>query len=163
MATFLDGPAAGVHLILHRAPIMLRVVGTRGGKWDALDQPDDKPELSEQVYLYQQIGVPFRFHLSCRGKGKSASGWYQDGYYLHLPTPPADEYLRDNALWAQWCDLNKDELLHAPWKWDAARAALARLQHEAKESGNATIQQTTAARALEEFLATAAPAEGGAH
>jgi len=50
MIRFLDGPADGVELRLMRTPIMLRVVRSAGGTWDALDQPDDTPTRSTEAW-----------------------------------------------------------------------------------------------------------------
>lgn len=38
MITFRDGPAAGQVLQLRRVPVLLRVVCSSRGNWDALDQ-----------------------------------------------------------------------------------------------------------------------------
>lgn len=117
MSRFIDGPAGGVELSLRRAPIMLRVVhmAPRSAPWDALDQPGDSPAQGELVYVYRMLPADrssvMRYHLSCRGKGKSASGWYESASYEFLPDQPGDQHTRDNKAWAAWCDANKDHLL----------------------------------------------------
>ncbi len=111
MAHFLDGPAAGTKLMLHRAPIMLRVVREPGKEWDALDQPTDMPTAKEEIHLYRMVGTPRPFHLLCARGSKAATGWYEDADYKLLPESVPDEILRDNAKWAAWCDANKDRLL----------------------------------------------------
>ena len=51
-----DGPATGCPmLMLHRFPLYLRVVKAMDGKFDALDQLDDDPELGETIYIYKRV------------------------------------------------------------------------------------------------------------
>lgn len=108
MARFIDGPAAGVYLELRRAPIMLRVVCSGKGQWDALDQLDDLPLWNETVHVYRMRGDPITYHV-CRSP-RSKSGWHNDSEYVVWPTPPPDETLRDNAAWAAWTDQIKSEV-----------------------------------------------------
>src|SRR4051794_15524071 len=106
MSTFIDGPAAGVHLMLRRAPVMLRTVTTGGGKWDALDQPNDQPAADERIYLYRAVpGTAFGMHLNCgRGKNREAGGIYQSADYQFVEPQPDDVTLRDSAKWVEFCD-----------------------------------------------------------
>jgi hypothetical protein len=111
MIGFVDGPAASETLALRRAPILLRVVRSRQGKWDALDQPDDSPKAGEQIFVYRLAEKPTRYHLCIRGKGKKEGGFYWSGKYALLPESLADEVLRDTAAWARWCVRNFDRLM----------------------------------------------------
>lgn len=112
MTKFLDGPAAGVTLSLRRAPIMLRVVRNRISKqWDALDQLEDEPKQTEDVYLYMMHGEATRMHLCIRGKNKAAGGWYAMAEYKFVMMQPDESHLRTAAAWDAWCDRNKHELL----------------------------------------------------
>lgn len=90
---------------------MLRVVRSRNGAWDGLDQLEDEPKPSEQIFVYRACTKPHAFHLCCRGKGKSNSGWYQSCDYRLLPDQPADEHVRTTAAWSAWCDANRARLL----------------------------------------------------
>lgn len=111
MTAFVDGPAAGEILMLRRAPVMLRVVRSKLGKWDALDQPDDAAKAGEQIFVYRLAEKPSRYHLCIRGKGKKEGGFYWSGKYELLPENVADEVLRDTAAWARWCVQNFDRLM----------------------------------------------------
>lgn len=104
MSKFLDGPAADVFLSIRRAPFLLRVVCSPTGKWDALDQLDDTPAPRERIYVYARKTQPTRMHISCRPR--SGSGWYESADYSILTEQPADEVMRDNALWRTWCQEN---------------------------------------------------------
>lgn len=99
MTTFLDGPAAGVTLSLSRAPLLLRVVQTKAGQWDALDQLDDTPRFGETIHVYQQASFDGRVHLCRSGKG---SGWFVIASYRLFPRPPADHEIRTTAAWRAW-------------------------------------------------------------
>lgn len=102
MVSFLDGPAAGQSLALRRAPKLLRVVRGRGGAWDALDQLDDEPKRTEQIYVYlrQEDPKPTWIHLCMRPR--SASGTYWTADYRYLPEQPADSQIRGTAAWRSW-------------------------------------------------------------
>src|SRR5262245_61519854 len=62
MVRFLDGPAAGVDLLLLRAPLFLRVT-RRSLEWDALDQFDDLPGADEEIIVYRRDGPPGWLHI----------------------------------------------------------------------------------------------------
>lgn len=105
MITFRDGPARGQVLQLKRAPRLLRVVCSKSGEWDALDQLGDTPAAGESITVYQlDPSTVSRYHLLCgRGKGgRNASGWYLRAEYFVLSEQPADEQVRDNAAWQAW-------------------------------------------------------------
>jgi hypothetical protein len=102
MITFRDGPAAGVELMLRRAPTYLRVVRGRTGNWDALDQIDDTPTKGETIFVYRITGTRSHYHLCARGRGKKASGYYARADYVFVPEQPADAELRETEAWRAW-------------------------------------------------------------
>lgn len=111
MISFLDGPAAGESLALHRAPKLLRVVRTRKGEWDALDQLDDEPKPSEQIFVYRRRDdLPIsRLHLLC-GRGRnSGSGWYWTASYSVLEVQPGEHDTRTTAAWQAWATQHAEE------------------------------------------------------
>lgn len=109
MITFLDGPAAGQALRLLSVPILLRVVQSLGGKWDALDQPSDVAAPREKLFVYILTARPKHYYMRC--SPRSASGLYRSAVYKMLPHQPDDATLRDNGRWAAWCNANKDLLM----------------------------------------------------
>jgi hypothetical protein len=134
---FLDGPAAGVSLMLRRAPVVLRVVSrpprgkddtvAHGLAWDALDQLDDLPEPRETVHVYRRQRDPTWFHLCIRGKGKRAAGFYAVADYRLYWRQPDGTITRDTAAWRAWCeDVRRGE---------AARAAPADPSYSADLAG----------------------------
>lgn len=108
MITLLDGPAAGVKLTLRRAPVMLRVVESRGS-WDALDQLDDEPRRGEKVHVYLQVGQTTSVHICARNR--AASGWFTIASYRHFPDQPGDAHTMTRQAWSDWCDTNKLSIL----------------------------------------------------
>ncbi len=66
MLTFLDGPAAGLSLLCARAPLLIRVVRSPSGRFDALDQVGDAPEFGERIFVYVKAQdreqYPHRLH-----------------------------------------------------------------------------------------------------
>lgn len=107
MTRFQDGPAKGQALMLKRAVKFLRVV-CEYGKWDALDQPDDKPKQLEAVFAYQIAEFRGMSHVNCgRGKG---SGFYPIVDYKFCPVQPTDQQMRDDAAWDAWCKTQPDPM-----------------------------------------------------
>ncbi len=105
MITFLDGPAKGESLALRRIPKLLRVVRSRRGQWDALDQLDDVPQPGETIFVYvrRDEPAPTWYHVCARGQGRSASGRYWNAEYsLFRGEEPADHVLRDTDAWRAW-------------------------------------------------------------
>lgn len=94
MTSFLNGPAKGKSLMLHRSPLFLRVV-EKAEEWDALDQVNDSPAAGETIHVYERTYKG--------GKAKSASGCYPLAHYRLHDNPPPIETQRDTALWRQWC------------------------------------------------------------
>jgi len=100
MTTFTDGPAKGKTLMLKRAARFLRVVESFG-KFDALDQPGDRPTPSEKLYAYEIVESPGMAHINCgRGRG---SGFYPVASYALVKEQPSDEQMRDAKQWHEWC------------------------------------------------------------
>lgn len=110
MVSFLDGPAAGVVLELHRAPVFLRVVIGHEGV-DALDQLDDEPRAGEDIAVYQRVGNAGSVHLSGRDKNGRRFGrtLATAEYRLHAEQP-ADEIVRSQVKWRNWCEIEWDRL-----------------------------------------------------
>lgn len=108
MTRFIDGPAAGVTLMLRRAPHFLRAVHD-GKDWDALDQLEDRPAASEIVVAYEMVGEPTWMHIRARKGG----GIYRGGSYQVVKDQPADEVLRNQAAWEAWAVEHFEP--HAPW------------------------------------------------
>lgn len=100
MTTFLDGPARGHHLNLHRTPKFLRVTEL-DGKFDALDQLYDVPLPEEKIYAYQIEGQPGWYHINA-GQGKG--GFFKIGEYRLCDPQPAEEDLRSRPRWRVWCE-----------------------------------------------------------
>lgn len=101
MSTFVQGPAHDKELVLHRAPIYLRVVVGAGGKIDALDLLEDEPERDEVVHVYRRRGTAnVMFACSRRGRG---GGRYEYGVYEWLSGVDG-EPLRETAAWRAWVD-----------------------------------------------------------
>lgn len=113
MTRFLDGPAAGQTLMIKRSPIFLRVTRRKAPLrgdgfsivFDALDAPDDTPAPDEELLCYRATSdkPSGNVHLRLSGKAKQASGFYPIGEYALYPEQPADEVMRDNARWREWC------------------------------------------------------------
>lgn len=106
MSTFYEGPAHGYSMPLRRAPICLRVVITKAGGIDALDQLSDQARPQEQIFVYLLMGVPSTVHMKMARR--SESGWYQNGMYLFWREGP--EETRDNTTWPKWLELHRREI-----------------------------------------------------
>lgn len=107
MMKFIDGPAAGQVLALHRTPILIRAVVNSKGKWDALDQLSDTPSADERIFLYILAEKPMPVHINA----KKGGGWYGIGTYAYVPEQPSDTDMRDR--WQEWCDENEERLMPA--------------------------------------------------
>lgn len=99
---FLDGPAAGEVLALRFAPVLLRVVRSPRGNWDALDQPDDEPRPRERIHVYR-LARPAQY-MFVRASKRSESGRFALAEYRVHDVQPPDELLRNNAAWAVWAE-----------------------------------------------------------
>ncbi len=120
MITFLDGPAAGQRLTLRRAPMFLRVVCDAKGKWDALDQLDDKPAKDEAIHVYRVDQIEGGAFVDGRDPktGKRWGCYMQMGTYKHWPEQPDDATLRDKAKWQAWVAEAASKILDRPVKID---------------------------------------------
>lgn len=102
MSSFLNGPAAGRTLSIRRAPYLLRVVIDRTtGAVDALDQLDDDPSDTEDVYVYRLAAPPQQAHVCYGGRQRHRSGWFEFGIYQHVPEADGAA-LRETAAWRAW-------------------------------------------------------------
>jgi hypothetical protein len=104
MVTFLDGPAKCETLQLRRVPQLLRVVRSRQGEWDALDQLDDEPKATETIVVYRRrddLQVS-RYHILTGRPRRAGSGFYWMASYSVLPDQPADDQVRETAAWRAW-------------------------------------------------------------
>jgi hypothetical protein len=109
MINFANGPAAGSHLMLRRAPYFLRVVRSKkSGEIDALDQLGDEPSKGEELFAYQQTWSGGMVHLLM--SPRSQSGFYAQANYELVPEQPSDAEMRTNEAWQKWC------YAHAPVK-----------------------------------------------
>lgn len=98
MTRFVDGPAAGVTLMLRRAPLYLRAVRDAKGEWDALDQLTDAAEPDETIVVYRREGEPTWCHV-CRVKG---GGVFRGGTYRVVDPQPDDRLVRYTTAWREW-------------------------------------------------------------
>jgi hypothetical protein len=103
---FVDGPAAGTTLCLHRLPIFLRAVQDRQTqKWDALDMVDDQAKPTETIVAYRLRSNDGTVHIDRRDAktGRRVGEWFRSATYAVYHQQPDDATLRDNAKWAEWC------------------------------------------------------------
>lgn len=103
MTTFVDGPAHGKTLMLHRAALFLRVVVNAKGDIDGLDQPDDEPKKDELIFLYVITKQPGHMHINARG---GRGGFYPIAEYRYVAEQPADADMRTKAKWHTWVEAN---------------------------------------------------------
>ena len=103
MVQLVDGPCQCAYMV-KRAPRYIRAVKDKlTGETDLLDQIEDTPNDSEEVFVYKlEEGTSGTVHLDGRGKnGKRFGGWYAMREYRHLPEVNGEE-LRDNNVWQAW-------------------------------------------------------------
>ncbi len=98
MTTFQNGPAAGQRLMLHRAPIFLRVVEA-AGKWDALDQLNDNPSVHEKLHAYVLAAKPGMCHI----RASKGGGFYPIAEYRLVEPQPPESEMRYGKIWCDWC------------------------------------------------------------
>jgi hypothetical protein len=107
MTRFLDGPAAGVNLMLRRSPLFLRVTDD-GQDLDALDQIDDTPRPNERLYAYVMQQYLGAMHLLVRGKDAAKrGGFFTRADYRYLEMQPDDADMRSNSRWHDWTEANR--------------------------------------------------------
>lgn len=98
------GPANGQNLMLRAAPRLLRVtLATERGKpkFDALDQPEDRPQSGERLFAYELDGEATNVHVNM---GRKGSGWYKLANYKFIPAQPTDAEMRTGTAWLKWCE-----------------------------------------------------------
>lgn len=105
MTTFIDGPAAGRKLMLHRAVHFLRVVRNHKGEFDALDQLGDKPDALETIFAYVMHEYQGNCHIRA---AKGAGGFFPIVSYKLVEPQPSDAEMRTTKAWHAWA------LAHAP-------------------------------------------------
>lgn len=111
MTSFQDGPAEGKTLMLRRAPFFLRVTVGPGAdqtehfpRIDALDQLDDVPTATEQLFCYRLTAKPNSCHIrASKGRG----GFFAIGNYVLVDPQPTDTQMRDRAAWQAWVEANR--------------------------------------------------------
>lgn len=102
MTRFTDGPAKDSTLMLKRAPFFLRVTES-SGKFDALDQPGDTPNLDESLRAYKLTTEPAMCHVNM---GRKGGGFYPLAEYRLIENQPPDDVMRDTKRWRVWCEEN---------------------------------------------------------
>jgi hypothetical protein len=105
MIRFIDGPANGVGLSLQRMVMFLRVVRDSKGKWDALDQPDDRPAADETIYVYRHDKTTGSAFVDGRDP-KTGKRWGRVeniATYRFHDVQPTDAEMRGQAAWETWC------------------------------------------------------------
>jgi hypothetical protein len=111
MARFLDGPATNTRLLLRRAPVLLRVVCNKSGKWDALDQLDDTPQSDEAIHVYRIASTPSTVHVDFLDKaGRRRGDWYVDADYVFYDAQPGDAHLCTPGAWRAWTETQRPAL-----------------------------------------------------
>lgn len=100
MLTFLNGPAAEVKgLLVIRAPRLLRVVFDVDKKaWDVLDQLDDKPKFTEDIYAYRRVKYEGTIHM----RTWRCSGCFCIATYEFVEPQPDERTMRYNGHWQKW-------------------------------------------------------------
>lgn len=104
MTTFEGGPAAGVTLMLRRAPIYLRVTRSAEG-FDALDLLKDEPAEGEELFAYKLAGKPGAVHIDFT---RRSSAWFTVARYVWVAEQPAQEVMRSRSRWRAWCEVTWD-------------------------------------------------------
>ena len=108
MITFIDGPAKGVELSCRRAPVMLRVVQSSRGNWDALDQASDSPRSQETIFVYILANKPEIYFIRSH-KPTLSGAWAKAAYRVWIPQPN-DSRVRVNNDWRRWVSAEIDEI-----------------------------------------------------
>lgn len=114
MTRFLDGPAAGQQLMLHRAPLFLRVCESAGGI-DSLDMLDDEPAEGEVLFAYYRVGRPTSIHIdyTCSKTRRRKAKWLLAAEYRVVKDQPSAMTMGDSQLWREWCNDQWQQLREA--------------------------------------------------
>lgn len=103
MLRLIDGPVEGTYLC-QRAPLYLRgVIDLKTQEKDVLDQLDDEPESTENVFVYKRQGEAGWMHLLMSPRSKS--GFYATGEYKLLDDIDGN-ILRETSSWRKWVALH---------------------------------------------------------
>lgn len=108
MTRFLDGPAAGVQLMLHRAPVFLRVCvkpSEHAAEIDCLDMLEDVPAVGEALYAYRRVGKPTSMHIDYTDKvtRKRKAKWLLAAEYRVVKNQPSSDTMNATQSWRDWC------------------------------------------------------------
>jgi hypothetical protein len=99
MLKLLDGPVAGIYLV-KRAPLFLRgVIDAKTNEKDVLDDLEDTPKDSEDVFVYECQGEAGWIHLLMSPRSKS--GFYAFGEYK-LRDDIDGRLIRTTESWRAW-------------------------------------------------------------
>jgi hypothetical protein len=75
------------------------------GKFDALDQLEDEPEKTEQLFVYILRGEVGRAFIDGTDKNGRRTGWMtMIADYYFFPDQPADEAMRVTKNWRAWTE-----------------------------------------------------------
>lgn len=99
LVTFRDGPVEGKGLTLGRWPRFLRVEIAPDGHVDALDQPEDLPQLGATLHVYEQIPGTTG-HICTRGQGCYPT----IDYRVSDAVEPTDDWEEWGRRVTTWCD-----------------------------------------------------------
>lgn len=103
MTKLIDGPAAGMILMIRRAPFLLRVTlkNVKGKiECDGLDQPEDAPRPGETLFAYKLKSLPGHVHIRMKGGG----GFYPMSEYTYVREQPSQATMQSKARWTAWCN-----------------------------------------------------------
>lgn len=104
MTRFLDGPAEGQQLMLHRSPLFLRVcIGL--GTCDALDMLDDEPADGEALVAYRREGKPtvmFIDYTDKKTRRRQGKVLRAADYRVAADQPHA-AVMASAEKWREWC------------------------------------------------------------
>jgi hypothetical protein len=96
-----DGPATGQRLDVIRAPLLLRVVCSGRGRWDAIDNLDAAPKSGHEIVLaYMRRSEPEIKNYSWEGGNEKV--YSQSVSYFYVEDQPSEEVMRENDTWRAW-------------------------------------------------------------
>jgi hypothetical protein len=98
MIRMIDGPAKDRSFMARSAPQLLRVVRSKAGNWDTLDQLGDVPAKDEQIFVYERCGDLRAVHIRAMG----GSAWYPAANYRFREVQDTEPF-RSNTAWHDYC------------------------------------------------------------